>query len=1501
MKAAFTTHLLHPSTLCLALCVLFQNSGQSVTEGTSSFESSNTTLSATTTETDNSSQTTQLTQTIPNEELSSTTRFTPKTTASDDSHQPSLEASEAPQNEKQTAVHELTELLTTVSSTRPGTTKHVTEESADLRDGESVHLHSEHISQSSTPSPLSTEESASLRNGELSLHPPFEDFLQSPSPPSPSTEESSSPRDRESSFRPQSEDLLQSSTHPPLSSEESANPRDGEVSLHPQSEPLSLSSTPSPPSTEERANQGDVASSVDPQSEQLSQSSTPFPPQTEGCRDTPPFMLTIYSYADGSGIHYEDRHIPLQSSCNANMSIVENIEETIEWQFTSSEHFSNLFSWFVIISEGYGFVVEFDYVNLWGNDYIEIFTASVLKRNFTRTEFFNQFNALTPLFVNGNEMLIIFHTFDVGSSSVFRVRYKARLNEPLPEAVPVFDDNPVESRFAFLCSGIRDVPDAIMCDGVRHCANGEDETNCSYRQHGCGDWFPYKDHCLKAKFVTLREFIPGHSTVTMPFQAERYCRSEYGATLASLPDPLGINITASMLHVAGFSNAVVGIRKVKPVTWKLRRLHRYLWQWGDRGSPIAYEQQKLQREGTTLDCGILRILPWPHLTPVRCILPPQLPEGFVCMRPNPTRPKRVRRKLKDVTFPNATVISERFPTKACPDGSVVQVFHLCQWGQEDKIRSTGWSPGGLPLFQCRLGHAVHYSLVCDGKDDCADRSDELHCQQPQFHPLLESSFVCRTFQVIPANKRCDGNIDCFDESDEEFCASCTQGNILCPVFGCLNIYYTEYFDSCPSQARISRSALISYTPASVALDGFGMSTLHFANDKCEEGYFRCNSGLCVPTFLVNNGEKDCPEGEDEEISIRNVSCPGYYRCQRVGICVHPRFLCDNIYHCPNKDDELFCNTICPSDRGCTCEGQAYRCSQMIEPLEHLHVRYLDLSHAAGVDLDNIHFMEYLSHLNLSFCHLSNITLGDMPHLLTLDLSHSSLTRISSLNLTRLTGLLYLNLSNNPFVKILNDAFTALLQKGGMNSLRDLVMVNMSLEVIDNKPFSPLSELEYLDIRGNPLVSYGKESLSGLTSLAEFYTDQFKLCCSYFHFSMPRCHAPEDELSSCSDLLAKDFFRVFLWTFSVLAIAGNAGVLVYRLFINSSTSRSVFSVLVKNLCASDLLMGVYMMMIGVADARLKGQYVAKESEWTSSVTCTVAGFLSFVSSEVSAFIICLITLDRVLVISFPLHTHLHLTRRLAISACCLIWILGVALAAVPILTGMEFYGQNGICVPLPITRRQFSGQSYAFGVFIVLNFVIFVFIGLGQLLIYRAVRRAGAAAGSNRRQHDMAIARRLFLVVFTDFCCWFPIGVLGLLASSGTPISGSVNAWAAIFVLPLNSALNPFLYTLNSLMERWNKRRAEQRIRQMLGKLRTEIPKWQPASVQEVVKICAQSKAVSRDALIKLIEPTPRAKASDDNPPHCLHKHGELSIQTDRDEVTTSGHCCTTETEIEDTK
>ena len=269
----------------------------------------------------------------------------------------------------------------------------------------------------------------------------------------------------------------------------------------------------------------------------------------------------------------------------------------------------------------------------------------------------------------------------------------------------------------------------------------------------------------------------------------------------------------------------------------------------------------------------------------------------------------------------------------------------------------------------------------------------------------------------------------------------------------------------------------------------------------------------------------------------------------------------------------------------------------------------------------------------------------------------------------------------------------------------------------------------------------------------------------------------------------------------------------------------FGTFVISLSMSDFLMGVYLAIIGAADQVFHGTYLWKDRDWKQSVACKMAGFLSLLSSEVSAFIICLITLDRFLVLRFPLSQR-HFKRRTAILTSGFVSFCGFVIAMVPLLPSLsywEFYSQTGICIPLPITGKEFPGQGYSFGIMIVLNFILFLVIAVGQVIIFWSIRANTInRSNSTTASRDFAIAQRLAVIVVSDFLCWFPIGVLGLLASQGVPIPGEVNIGMATFVLPLNSALNPFLYTVNAVLAKRNERRQKEMIKALEAKFRAEM-------------------------------------------------------------------------------
>nr|KAG5689883.1 hypothetical protein BaRGS_023631 [Batillaria attramentaria] len=456
-----------------------------------------------------------------------------------------------------------------------------------------------------------------------------------------------------------------------------------------------------------------------------------------------------------------------------------------------------------------------------------------------------------------------------------------------------------------------------------------------------------------------------------------------------------------------------------------------------------------------------------------------------------------------------------------------------------------------------------------------------------------------------------------------------------------------------------------------------------------------------------------------------------------------------------------------------CEpGLALTCRGLGGEIPHW-ARYVDMSGVVVSQtwLGDLRHVWYLQFLSLSSCGLHNVSsLDDMHHVTVLDLSFNHLTDLTSINIRWMFKLTHPNLSHNPLFSHLDAGFVSFLQNMRIRRLRSLTVQNTGVAFISPATFTGLTTLTSLDLRRNRIGQVNKGMFDGLGLLESLYADDPKLCCSFFHHypnAKTTCYEPQDELSSCDDLLRSDFFRGFLWTQSALALTGNVGVFVYRLFLESAGTSPGFRVLVANLCLSDFLMGVYLAMIGSADVAYRGRYVWEHEAWIHSAVCQAAGFLALMSCEVSALL------------------------------------------------------------------QDFPGQQYAFMVFIVLNLGLFVLTGSGQLLIYRAIRNGRVAASTQRRQQDLAIARRLFLIVFSDFCCWFPIGLMGLLAARGTPIPGVVNVWSAIFVLPLNSALNPFLYTLATLLERHRKKREAKRVQKMLGRLHVEISGWTKENLEQL--------------------------------------------------------------------
>ncbi|KAL8600332.1 hypothetical protein ACOMHN_060950 [Nucella lapillus] len=465
-----------------------------------------------------------------------------------------------------------------------------------------------------------------------------------------------------------------------------------------------------------------------------------------------------------------------------------------------------------------------------------------------------------------------------------------------------------------------------------------------------------------------------------------------------------------------------------------------------------------------------------------------------------------------------------------------------------------------------------YIFVCDFRPHCQDKTDEAFCK----HPPCDKQFTCLNGQCVPYSKRCDKLSDCLDDSDERDCVGYTLAQSL-------------------FHAHLP-------TPVLVNFDGIGefVLTKLKPGQPCPHTHYRCPGDVdnCLPVYTRCNEMFDCVGHEDEE-GCGEVTCPGFFRCRSSAVCVHSDHLCDGWPHCPLHEDELLCDVTCPVT--CLCHGRSFLCPRPFPAHLFPQLRHLDGA-GSGVTFSDLKSNTYLVYLSLARCSLSALSIIALHNLCFLDLSHNKLDRVNMSWFAELHKLNSLSLANNPLSVLSSDPVystdqtvlkTLDLSHTGLKEfdsrvisqfkvLRNLDLSFCSIQTIGPGGFKSASFLTTLSMEDTPVEIFQPDVFKDLSRLSFVRAKNYKFCCKAVlpkHLESQFCFSPADEVSSCEDLLQTDTYRAFLWLISGLAVTGNVCSFMLRQCVHKASVGS-YSLFVSHRGRSDLLMGIYLSIIGV---------------------------------------------------------------------------------------------------------------------------------------------------------------------------------------------------------------------------------------------------------------------------------------------------------------------------------
>ncbi|XP_068948455.1 thyrotropin receptor [Petaurus breviceps papuanus] len=283
-----------------------------------------------------------------------------------------------------------------------------------------------------------------------------------------------------------------------------------------------------------------------------------------------------------------------------------------------------------------------------------------------------------------------------------------------------------------------------------------------------------------------------------------------------------------------------------------------------------------------------------------------------------------------------------------------------------------------------------------------------------------------------------------------------------------------------------------------------------------------------------------------------------------------------------------------------------------------------------------------------------------------------------------------------------------------------------------------------------------------------------------------CSPEPDEFNPCEDIMGYEFLRIIVWFVNLLALLGNFFVLF--IIVTSHYKLTVPRFLMCNLAFADFCMGIYLLLIASVDLYTRSEYYNYAIDWQTGSGCNTAGFFTVFASELSVYTLTVITLERWYAITFAM----RLDRKIRLWHAYIImlggWVCCFLLALLP-LVGVSSYVKVSIC--LPMDTETPLALTYII-VVLFLNIIAFVIICACYIKIYMTVRNPQYSPGDK----DTKIAKRMAVLIFTDFMCMAPISFYALSAVMNKPLITMSNSKILLVLFyPLNSCANPFLYAI----------------------------------------------------------------------------------------------------------
>ena len=404
------------------------------------------------------------------------------------------------------------------------------------------------------------------------------------------------------------------------------------------------------------------------------------------------------------------------------------------------------------------------------------------------------------------------------------------------------------------------------------------------------------------------------------------------------------------------------------------------------------------------------------------------------------------------------------------------------------------------------------------------------------------------------------------------------------------------------------------------------------------------------------------------------------------------------------------------------------------------------------------------------------------------------------------NLTYANFSSNVVESVQDKAFLC------MQNVHTLSLAVNKLKALELYFCRDLAFLSHLYQTDNPLINIAADVFLENPGLIMIRSDWYMVCC--VAIGVKDCQPQNQFVSSCSNLISSAGPKVVIMMQGIFVVLSNIGALVLQIVFPNMHSAVAEKYLIVSLNLADLLMGCYLLVIGIVDLTSQDVFYKIVSEWTNDPLCLALGLISFISSEVSLLILCVLSCARM--IGIQKVGGMKFMKTKVKLACIFSWVIitisGLAYVVYLLIQNMKV--RNNMCILQGISEQRYITQMErmfqmvtltfnAFCVFVLMISMVCIFIIVSKSS--RSVAKVGGQQGKSKDRRLIKLGLRLLLLLICSVITWLPFIIVSFLLLTGITVHENVLQWVAVLCLPICASTDPVLYSLVSLMRNRKKK------------------------------------------------------------------------------------------------